>query len=211
MGRHPYREPLIWITICVWTGVGILGVTRFKFAARLAPITIQLESQPKTIRLSVDNERYGGGAYIDTPIKLQLKAGRHRMKIARDGFVSHIVSIEGQSGDFFRMDNVVLARSPSTPMANVQVVADDDQAHFDIDDGLVRGVTPSDATEKTADQVHQLTLYPQWPNKDQRQRCRFTPVVDPSADGAPFRLRVRLKNGKFKVTGCDPSKASQHH
>jgi len=211
MGRHPYREPLVWITICVWTTVGILGVTRFKFAARLAPITIQLESQPRAIRLSVDNERYANGAYVDTPIKLQFKAGRHQIKIARDGFVAHIVTIEGQGGDFFRMDNVVLAHSPTTPMASVQVVADDGPTNFDIDDGLVHGETPSVATEITADQVHQLTLYPQWPNKDQRQRCRFTPVIEPGGDGTPFKLRVRLKNGRFKVTGCDHSKPSHHH
>ena len=211
MGRHPYREPLIWMTICVWSAVGILSVSRFKFAARSVPMSIQLVTKPSTIRLSLDSERYANGGYLDTPIKLQLKAGRHQMKIARDGFVAHIVTIEGLSGDSFHMEDVVLARNPATPMATVQVVSDDATANFDIDDGLVQAETPFTAFDITADQIHQLTIYPKWPNKDMRQRCRFTPAIDENDPTAPFKLRLRVKNGKFKVSGCDSSKPSHHH
>ena len=133
------------------------------------------------------------------------------MKIARDGFVAHIVTIEGLSGDSFHMEDVVLARNPATPMATVQVVSDDATANFDIDDGLVQAETPFTAFDITADQIHQLTIYPKWPNKDMRQRCRFTPAIDENDPTAPFKLRLRVKNGKFKVSGCDSSKPSHHH
>jgi hypothetical protein len=202
--RTRRRQALALAAAGVWAAAVITSVGRFKLAAR-PPMLIALQTEPSAVRLTLDGERLEGGAYVDTPVKLPLNPGQHRLKIARDGYIAHVVSVSGISGKVYNMDSVVLQRHPEAAFTAVEVLPMDLKTpalHVDLDDGLAKGDIPFATNELTADQEHVLSVYPAWPETEPSFRCKFTPP--PSEAGEPHRIKVGLSaNGSVRTQGCE--------
>jgi hypothetical protein len=156
-----------------------------------------------SVRITVDSEKAEGGAYIDTPTQIMLHPGRHKLKIARDGFVTQQLTIDAEAGDALNMDDIMLVRVAGTLLANVEITSEDAPLNCDIDDGFARGITPMTAPDLLAGQPHQLSCYPKWPSREGGVKCKFTPTSTGTGDVAVAHLKLKNKNGKFKISGCD--------
>ena len=99
------------------------------------------------------------------------------------------------------MDDIMLVRIAGTPLASAEITSDDVPLNCDIDDGFARGVTPMTAPDLLAGQPHQLTCFPKWPGREGAVKCKFTPTM--IGDIAVAHLKLKNKNGKFKISGCD--------
>ena len=200
MKRRTRRLTIISITACVWTAVIFVGSSKQQLLAR-ASATLNIETEPMSVRITVDSDKAESGAYIDTPTQIMLHPGRHKLKISRDGFVTQQLTIDAEAGDALNMDDIMLVRIAGTPLASAEITSDDVPLNCDIDDGFARGVTPMTAPDLLAGQPHQLTCFPKWPGREGAVKCKFTPTM--IGDIAVAHLKLKNKNGKFKISGCD--------
>ena len=200
MKRRARRLTIISITACVWAAVILIGSSKQQLMAR-ASATLNIETEPMSVRITVDSDKAEGGAYIDTPTQITLHPGRHKLKIARDGFVTQQLTIDAEAGDALNMDDIMLVRSAGTPLASAEITSEDTPLNCEIDDGFARGVTPLTAPDLLAGQVHQLTCFPKWPGREGAVKCKFTPAM--TGEVAVAHLKLKNKNGKFKISGCD--------
>ncbi len=204
MNRATRQSLLIAVTAFVWVAALAASVGRFKLAAK-PPLVIALGTTPTGIRITVDGEKQFEGNYVETPVKVNMAPGRHKLKISRDGYVAHLVSVEGDSGETFRMDDVVLQRNGNYAFATVELSGQpgDQPVHVEIDDGLARGETPVNFSDLTADQPHVLAVYPKWPDKEPRYRCKFLLPSGTDEESPALTVRLKVHGTKIKATNCD--------
>jgi hypothetical protein len=194
------------LTAAVWAAVVVAGVGRFKLAAR-PPLKVDLKTTPPQVRVTLDGRKLFDGTYVATPVGLEMPPGKHRLKIARDGYIAHAVSVEGDSADVVKMDDVMLERAPGYPVGQVdlRVRAGDPEVYLEVDDGFLAGQTPIEAEDLQADAPHTVAVYPAWPERDEQYRCRF--IAPPSDAAEPLAVDVTLKNGRVTaVSNCQKLK-----
>ncbi len=204
MDQATRRTILIIATAFVWLAAGAASVGKFKLAAK-APLVISLGTTPVNVKISIDGQPQEGGAYVETPLKVNMAPGKHKLKISREGFIAHLVSVEGDSGETFRMEDVVLQRNANFNFGSVEVTSEGVNAlHVDVDEGADKGETPLTAPDLTTDQAHVLTVFPKWPEKEPRFRCKFAfPNPDDSAEPT-VSVHFKFQAGRLKsVTGCE--------
>ncbi len=208
--RTQRRVALITLTTLVWGAALTNSFYKFKLSAK-SGISVSLTTKPEHVRVSVDSERQFDGAYVQTPVKIAVPPGRHRIKVARDGYVAHVVTVEGDSGDVFKMDDVVLQKNPDLIFARVIVEATyegiEARAFVEIDEGLVRGETPLTTHELTLGSEHSLLVYPKGKDVDVKFRCRFTPPGE--MDGAEHAIKIKITRDAVKATGCAKSSGAE--
>jgi hypothetical protein len=201
------RSVLITLTAFVWAAALSASFGRFKFAAR-APIVVNLATRPEAVKVLVDGKKLFEGRYVKTPVKLEIAPGKRRLKIMREGYVAHVVSIEGQAGEEFKMEDVVMARQANAALVDVSVESQgSDQLYVEIDEGLASGQTPLEADDLMAGHEHVLAIYPKWPETEPRIRCRFNPPAQPNGD--EYVIKIRQKGIGVIATGCDRLKPTK--
>ena len=207
LGRSPW---LSGATIIVWMLAISLSLVRYRLAAQ-SPVTLVIATTPETIRLTINGEKYADGAYIETPINVPVSPGKTRVKIYRDGYVPHLVSVEGESGDVFRMEGVFLQKNPDMDFTRlaIQSSASEKGLFAEIDDGFARGELPLVVNDLSPTKPHSLTLYPNWPDKSGSQRCRI-PSRQLAKVEEPLVIKVRQnKKRRINFQGCQVDKGSR--
>jgi hypothetical protein len=209
MDRRTRRASLIFLTVFVWGAAGAASVGRFKLSAR-AQLSVELAVKPMAVRVAVDGERQFDGGYADTPLKLLLRPGHHRFKVSRDGYVAQVFQVDGDPGDELHLTQVVLERTQGQAFTPVEITAADGSqpVHVEVDDGLARGDLPQTMSDITAEREHMLTVFPKWPDRDVRTRCKFTAPAAPEGDDTqqPYRIKIKVRSLKVKFTGCERAK-----
>lgn len=207
MNTQGRKNLLISMTALVWAAaLGFAYAGRVKLAAR-APTEVTLTTWPPAVRLTINGEKQHGGAYVVTPIKLLLTAGRNRLTISRDGYYAQSSEIEDTSGRKIDMNNVVLQRSNEQTFAPVEIDVAEGAPPLlvEVDDGFAAGETPVTFDDLVADTPHILSVREKDVVGEEKRpvklRCRFVP---PAADGesAPFKIRIKASGSSFKATGC---------
>lgn len=191
----------------VWAAVLAASVGRFKLAAKPG-LRVILKTEPAPVHIVIDNQKYGdkNGRYTLTPITIDLPPGKHRLKIARDGYIAHIVSVEGDSAEVIKMDEVVLERTPGVMLGTIQIGVKGEQPEMfiEIDDGFLVGPTPFAASDLSLETPHTLSVFPAWPDRTQEHRCRFKIQNQKITDS--LLLDISLKGGKLVVSNCQKVK-----
>ncbi len=204
MDKATRRTTLIFATAFVWLAAGAASVGKFKLAAK-APLVISLGTTPASVKIFIDGQPQFEGAYVETPLKVNMPPGKHKLKISREGFIAHLVSVEGDAGETFRMEDVVLQRNANFNFGSVEITSEGiNVLHVEIDEGADKGETPATAPDLTTDQQHVIAVFPKWPEKEPRFRCKFAfPNPDDSAEPT-VQVHFKFKGGRIKsVTGCE--------
>lgn len=202
MDRRTRRQALTMACALVWTAALAASFGRFRLAAK-APVLVSLATTPPAVRVTIDGIPYEAGAYVTTPLKLAVPAGAVKIKIWRDGYIANESQINARAGESRRLENIVLEKDLRAAFAKVEVTFPQNSAplNVEIDDGLVRGETPLMTDEVKIGIEHVLTVYPRWPDRETRFRCRFTPE---GANGAEHKIKlVQTKAGGVKAAGCE--------
>jgi hypothetical protein len=183
---------------------------RYRLAAQ-SHVTLVISTTPQAIRLTLNGEKYADGAYIETPIKVPVSPGKTRVKIFRDGYVPHLVSVEGESGDIFRMEGIFLQKNPEMVFSRlaIQSLASEGGLFAEIDDGFARGELPFVVNDLAPSKAHSLVVYPNWPDKSGSQRCEISSRQLAKVD-EPHVIKVRRnKKRRINFMGCQVDKGSR--
>lgn len=202
------RFLLMGLTAVVWTCAIGGSFVRYRLAAS-SGISLELATTPRFVRLALGKEPYAAGAYVETPLKLVVPPGRTRIKISRDGYIAHVVSIEGEVGDLYKMDDVVLQKKDTTGYARLAIQAPTAERPLfvEVDDGFARGETPLIVDDVLASRPHSITVYPNWPVKEPQVRCFIaSPLNFVPSELHLVKLKVK-KSGKILFDGCVRDKA----
>ena len=204
------RRWLVAATVIVWICAISASFVRFRLAAQ-GHVTVVLSTMPNTIRLTLNGQKYADGAYVETPVKIPVAPGKNRFKIFRDGYVPHIVSVEGEAGDTYRMEGVTLQKKPDTNFGRlaVEAAAVGRGLFAEIDDGFARGELPLIIDDLVPTKPHSLVVYPNWPEKTGLARCQVPSKSLAKLDD-PQIVKVRLgKKGRLMLQGCLAEKTPQ--
>jgi len=202
------RRWLVAATVLVWIGAISTSFVRYRLAAQ-GHVTLMLATTPTAIRLSLNGQKYADGSYVETPLKIPLIAGKTRIKIFRDGYVPHIVSVEGEIGDTYRMDGVVLQKIPDADFGRlaIQAPAAARGLFVEVDDGFARGELPLIVEDLAPTRPHSLLVYPNWPGKSAMVRCQV-PSRQPAKADEPQIVKIRQnKKGRLFFDGCQAEKS----
>jgi|GEM_PF-2324937 len=199
------RALLMGFTACIWFAAIAVSVQKFKLAAK-AGIKISLQTSPGTVKIFVNNQPEFEGHYVQTPVTFFVPAGKHRIKIQREGFASQVVTVTGTFGDTYDMPAVVLG-----PLADVQLGAvrietrlDLPGTSFAISSGLASGDIPADVVDLVTGREYELTVSAQTPSGKKSHRCTFVVAENATVD-APQILTLTRKGSRLRVTGCGPA------
>ena len=200
--KRSTRRALMWsVTALVWSVAAIVAAGKFALFARV-PMTVDLESDPTVVRVTVDGDKVENGHYLETPTKLFLRPGHHKLKISRDGYLPAFTSISGGAGETIVVDDIVLSRLPDSQWTSVEVASEDLPQYCEIDDAFSQGETPLEVSDLVVGFQHTISCYPKWPAREGSVKCKFTPPTDSAH--TPLLLKVQNKGGKLKISGCDP-------
>lgn len=204
MNQQTRRTALITATTFVWLAAGVVSVGKFRLAAK-PPLVISLGTTPANVRIFIDGDKQYEGAYVETPLKVNMPPGKHKLKISREGFIAHLVSVEGESGEVFRMEDVVLQRNANFNFGSLEVTADAAApVQVEVDEGLERGETPLTAVDLVTEQPHVLTVYPKWPEKDAKYRCKFAFPNAEDGSEPTYQIQLKMKGGRVRsAAGCE--------
>src|SRR5690606_26698937 len=90
----------------VWAGVGATFTQTLTLAAK-APLTIQLTTEPKAVKIRAGRQQLFDGRYHQPPVKISLPPGRHNLTISREGFVTHAIAVFGRAGEKITVDHML--------------------------------------------------------------------------------------------------------
>ena len=203
------RTALAAATALVWVGaIGMLA--RHQKLAAKAPFTVEIGTTPERVRLTVDGDAYAKGAYLETPTRLTLPAGKHKLKIGRDGYVAHVMTVEADAGETLRMTDVVLAKSPDVVFGAAEILIEGElpppPVKLVVDDGFAVGsaAQPLKIEELSVGTAHELLVLAEGgENAAPLLRCRFTPLLEPAVAGETTVIRLSIKGNKWRATGCE--------
>ncbi len=202
MERSAKHKILTLLNLVVWSGVVIVGSGKIELFAKPS-VTVTLTTTPTHVRLGINGKKHEMGQYLETPLSVAVSPGKSKIKISREGFVTHIITVEGSSGETLTLDNVTLQPLQSAKFTSVEVQSGAEGMRYygDIDDGIGRGELPLKIKDLQAEVPHILTIYPEWPKRLPRLRCRFTPPesLDPEA---PYLIDVKIRQDKLRANGC---------
>ena len=195
------RAKLLAVTAIAWIIVIAIGVSKQQLAAR-APVTIKLQTEPVHVKLVLDGRKMFNGRHSRTPLTLQVKPGRHTLKIKRKGFVSHVVTVDAGPGDNINMTDVVLEKSGKAKLMEVRVeTQDEDIGYLDLDNGLTSGKGTLSAKNVQAGIEHTLRIFPKWPDESHRIDCVFRPKYTEQSD-EPYVIRINRVKKRLRPKGC---------
>lgn len=173
--------------------IGGILATKRHFAAAELPMTLYLKTQPQAVRLNVDGQDIDGHAYQQTPTKLTMPPGQHRLRILRQGYLPEVIDFEGASGSVFREDRVTLrksARSNWVPL-RISVVPVHVRIPVTVNDGFVEGDAPLVVGDLEAGRSHTIIFFP---NGDRRKGAGYRCNVSPQLGSQPTAVRIDVTN-----------------
>lgn len=224
MERDTRFLALLSLTVAVWsTAISVL-VARQRLAAK-APIPVTITTLPKDVRIEVRSDKPQSKiAYTSTPTKLSLPpTRRNRVRIAREGYIAHDITIEGDPGDQINLGQIVLERDPGANFGKLVVRQDSTSLSADdtslvvqalIDDGLLRGELPLESDDLPIGPTRTLVLSAQQAQGGEAPltaKCWFS-LTEQHQD-KPLIIKVKKVRGKgtrpasLKVTPCGKAKA----
>jgi hypothetical protein len=198
--RAQKRGLLITAALAVWACVVVISIDKYQLAAR-SPMSVSIKTVPASIKLRINNRYYRKG-YLSTPLKLELPSGEHKIKVSRDGYISHVMSVQSRPGQEIKMEDIVLEKDSKLDFFSLTINhKTKNPIYFELDDGLAFGETPSVVNNLISGKAHNLTFYPDWPRTDTKTRCRF--LSEFSKDGDQHRILVSAsKKHHLRFKGC---------
>ena len=151
-----------------------LSTENVEFAAK-GLSTISLITNPAEVQLKLDNHTLFGGQYTPTPIEIQLKRGRHVLKISRAGYESQFINLSITSDGPLRMESITLGKNSdyNTAPANFTFSGIDAKISANIDQGFINQKMPFSTNELEADRTHSVDFTVASPTESQSYSCNF--------------------------------------
>lgn len=185
------RTALLFVAL-IAISLGVFLAKR-PFTAAEMPMTLYLKTTPASVKLNIDGQDLGDANYQQTPIKLTVPPGQHKLRILRQGYLPEVIEFEGAAGSVFREDRVTLRRSPRGNLASVRVAVIPVHARIPltIDDGFIEAEAPLLISDLEGGKSHTIIFYP---NGERRKGAGYRCSIVPQAGAAPAIIRIDVTN-----------------
>lgn len=139
-------------------------------------MTLILQTMPASVKINIDGRDYDGGVYKQTPVRIPLTPGEHRIKMSRSGYQPETIDIDGAPGSTFREEKIVLRRAAKVQWQNVKITVNPVHLRLpiSIDDNFIVGDAPVVVTDLEANRAHSLIFYvPRDRDRGPGYKCQF--------------------------------------
>ncbi len=159
--------------------VGIIAyVVKNKQDLRLSRpsyLGLKLDTTPSRVKISIDDKLYKNGAYQKTPLVVQTTAGKHLVKIFRQGYRPRKFEYRGGEGQTI---GKTLVLEPSTRMSAVRIVSENASKKYllDINNGFFVGESPALVPDLVYNKRHSVRITPKGGGRTQQFACSFVPT-----------------------------------
>lgn len=185
----------------------MIATMKSQFRASNAMTTI-LVTQPKIVKISINGKNLQNGKYLMTPISIPLKPGKNEIRVSREGYRSHIATVEKIIDEKLNIGEITLAKKPQIETLSLEVTGDKiaNPYYVEVNRGFFHGETPLIGTDLPLRGYHVLDIYPNGNAQGPRHRCSFS-LAGPGTKSQISIDKVRIKisttpDGKIVVAGC---------
>jgi hypothetical protein len=193
--------------VAIWVLAVVTALLKITFSGSQL-VTVSLVSDPKIVRININGLPYQNAQYLETPLSLEVKPGKIKLKIMREGYQNYVTNLEKSEGENVTLSEVRLIPKEGTQFASIEVTGDriSKPYYVEINRGLFRGETPMVADNFPRNGKHILEVFPQGPGTKPRTRCTFA-LGEQSSKGSPgadkIKIRISMQpDGTYHFTGC---------
>ena len=139
-------------------------------------LQLKLDVTPSVVKLIIDGKKYRDGRYLQTPITLKSKKGKHRVRIFRQGYKPRSFYYQGKEGQTFEK-TVVL--EPATRFSTVKIISQNKRQKYllDVNDGFFRGESPALIPDLAYYKRHVVKIFLKGgKSRSDRFNCSFMPT-----------------------------------
>jgi serine/threonine protein kinase len=153
-----------------------------KVNAKSTPPTLTIRTSPSRVKVSIDNKPIKNNNYIVAstkyPLRLNIKPGRHRLKVSREGYRSYQYVFSAANGDAINKQDIILKDRSRPARVMIRVKPKTESVKIDINRGYyVATVGPKGKSVVTPDLHHKrsykMKVYPNTPSKTGAFYCKF--------------------------------------
>lgn len=196
---------LLSLNLCLWSMNALIASGTINlFAKKTVPVMI--ETTPPRTRVSLNGNILRGpgviNGWIQTPAKIQLPPGQHKITVERNGYAPHAFKVlitEGDSNMTLKSDLQI--SSDANNEVTIEVLDQDLMtATIILDQGLEAQNAPIVARDLVPG-MHILEIHPG--NDDIQKKKPFVCTFNIPATGmASHKVTASLKNGRIQATNC---------
>lgn len=171
--------PVLLITVM---GVAILTLAVFiaknKTSLRVSTgnfLQLRLDTTPSTVKISINGRKYQNGQYLQTPLTLKSKPGRHIVKIFRQGYKVRKFEYQGRKGQLIEK---TLVLDSATHFSPVRIVSSNKHKKYllDVNSGFFRGNSPALIPDLAFNKRHTVKVLPKGRSRKSSFTCSFVPT-----------------------------------
>lgn len=200
----PQQKRLLIASAVVWGLAFLVALFKSHFRASKS-MTVAVVTQPKNVKIRVNGRFLQNGRYLVTPVSVILKPGKNEIKISRDGYRSHITTIEKIEGEKLVLSEITLLKKSDFATVSVEVLGDriTNPYYVDIDKGFLHGETPLVGTDLPRKGTHVLEIYPDGIPTGNKVKCTLTLGDQATSSGDKLRVKIsRKSDGSLQASGC---------
>ena len=138
-------------------------------------LQLKIDTTPSRVRVSIDNKPYKNGTYQQTPLVLQSTAGKHLVKIFRQGYRPRKFEYRGKKGQMIEKTLVLEARAK---MSAVRIVSENKRKKYivDVNNGFFVGESPALVPDLIYNKRHSVRIVPKGGGRMRQFACSFVPT-----------------------------------
>jgi hypothetical protein len=194
---------LVSANLLVWTLLLVASLGKLELLAR-SGIPVELRTNPSAVKVLIDGLPINKDQYVQTPAKIYLNAGEHKLAIKRLGYVSYITTVVVQSGVALALEEIVLEPKNSDRHGKVHIEAlgfDDATVNADVNSGFWIGSLPLTIDDLQVDIPHHLTFSSSESQLKRTVSCSF--VLTEANIKEPLKLKlIKVNPSKLKLVNC---------
>lgn len=169
----------------------VIYIVKNKPPLRISSTTylqLKLDTTPSNVKINIDGKPYKGGVYQQTPLTLQASAGKHVIKIYRQGYRSRRFEYRGKRGQTIEK---TLVLDPIATMSPARIVSHDSRKKYliDVNDGFFRGESPALVPDLVYNKRHTVRITPKGAGRARQFSCSFVPTS--RSRSSPHLLVIR--------------------
>lgn len=186
--KSGFKSPIQIIAIAIAV-LAIAFISKQFLFNRTANAIVSFRVSPSNVQITVDGVKLENGDYIKTPTVLNLKPGKHVVKVSRSGYQTTSWKFNISPGEKTKKLDLALKRT--APVSPVKIsISGAKSAYIDINDGLFTGNAPVKIGSLVYGKLHIMKIIPNHPSAQGAFSCSFTPTARTWKN--PYEVTVSL-------------------
>jgi len=187
---------LVLVGLFLVAAVFGIGYLFYQTSISKTETSLSISSAISPLQVNLNGEPYDGGKYSKAPISINLRQGKNKIELRRDGYKPLLLEQESPFSPSEQNLDITMQKDSRAIRSSVLIIANSGMSNpwVIIDRGFINQALPLKTTEMTLGKSYTITIYPNHPSKENAFACSFTPKSQNSQK--PSRLIVSREGGK---------------